>query len=147
MYNGYGNSKYRKALPNAYQRLDKFECCDLKSAIQAIQEVFLLKKEVENYTNFQIGGDGTAIGAHKFSVSSDWSEYQNGDISILNYKTKAELQSMTLKEFNVTKGFQAVKWFKEQFGYSEGATQLLKKWNPDVDLRKLKIGKAVMLMQ
>lgn len=103
-------------MPNAYQRLDKFECCDLKSAIQAIQEVFLLKKEVENYTNFQIGGDGTAIGAHKFSVSSDWSEYQNGDISILNYKTKAELQSMTLKEFNVTKGFQAVKWFKEQFG-------------------------------
>ena len=122
-------------------------CCDLKSAIQAIQEVFLLKKEVENYTNFQIGGDGTAIGAHKFSVSSDWSEYKNGDISILNYKTKAELQSMTLKEFNVTKGFQAVKWFKEQFGYSEGATQLLEKWNPDVDFKKLKIGKAVMLMQ
>jgi hypothetical protein len=54
---------------------------------------------------------------------------------------------MTLKEFNVTKGFQAVKWFKEQFGYSEGATQLLEKWNPDVDFKNLKIGKAVMLMQ
>ena len=51
------------------------------------------------------------------------------------------------KEFNVTKGFQAVKWFKEQFGYSEGATQLLEKWNPGVDFKKLKIGKAVMLMQ
>ena len=54
---------------------------------------------------------------------------------------------MTLKEFNVTKGFQAVKWFKEQFGYSEGATQLLENWNPGVDFKKLKIGKAVMLMQ
>ena len=119
----------------------------MKSAIAAIAQVFLSKKQVSEYTNFQLNGNGVSIGKHKFSNSNDWSEYEAGDIGIINYKTEEQISQMSMQKIEVTKNFKAIDWFRSQFGYSEGAVAVLQDWNPEVNFNKLRIGQELNVLR
>ena len=149
-YNGSNGPKFNNSAPDKAICLDANECKDLKNAIEAIKKVFSSEDSLYDYTDYKgykTDSEPFRIGGHYFGNTGDWSEYQGGDKSISKYKTYNHLIKMKMKKIKVGNGMKPINRFKKTFGYTEGATKEIQKWNPGVNFNRLKCGQDIWFFE